>query len=191
MSSDILSRPIDISKYSLIYASAQKNCGAAGVTIIIIKKEILGKVNRKIPTILDYQVHILNDSMYNTPPVISIFTVNQTLKYIKKLGGLEKIKQLNEEKARLLYAEIDRNKIFKTTVLKKDRSIMNVCFVMEDHYNQLENDFSEYAFQNGIIGIKGHRSVGGFRASIYNAVTIDSVHALIKCMRDFEQLHIH
>ncbi|GAB1223587.1 hypothetical protein ENUP19_0154G0018 [Entamoeba nuttalli] len=191
MSSDILSRPIDISKYSLIYAGAQKNCGAAGATIVIIKKEILGKVQRKIPIILDYQVHILNNSMYNTPPVISIFTVNQTLKYIKKIGGLKKIQELNEEKARLLYAEIDRNKIFKGTVLKKDRSIMNVCFVMEEQYKQLENEFSEYALQKGIIGIKGHRSVGGFRASIYNAVTIESVQALINCMHDFEQLHTH
>ncbi len=189
MSSDILSRRIDVNKYALIYGGAQKNAGTAGCTFAIIRKDALGKVSRHIPTMLDYRVHIDNKSMYNTPPVFSIFVMKETLKWLKEMGGVDAIHAINKEKAALLYNEIDRNPLFQGTVVKKDRSIMNVCFVMSEGYENLENDFLKFASQKGISGIKGHRYVGGFRASIYNACTKEDVLALIECMQEFEQFN--
>jgi phosphoserine aminotransferase len=188
MSSDILSRPVDISKYSLIYAGAQKNLGPAGVTLVIIKPEILGKVSRPIPSMLNYKIHVENESLYNTPPVVNIYSCLQTLKWLKNLGGLEVMHKMNEEKAGLLYNEIERNKLFKGTVTNPaHRSIMNVCFVMKDEYKELETAFQEFASSKGLVGVKGHRSVGGFRASIYNAMPKESVLALIEAMKEFEK----
>jgi phosphoserine aminotransferase len=188
MSSDILSRPVNISKYGLIYAGAQKNLGPAGVTLVIIKSDILGKVSRPIPSMLNYKLHIENESLYNTPPVVAIYSCLQTLKWLKNLGGLTVMKKMNEEKAELLYKEIDRNKLFKGTVENPShRSIMNVCFVMKDEYKELETVFQEFASSRGMVGIKGHRSVGGFRASLYNALPKESVLALIEAMKEFEK----
>ena len=188
MSSDILSRPVDISKYGLIYAGAQKNLGPAGVTMVIIKNDILGKVSRPIPSMLNYKLHIENESLYNTPPVVVIYSCLQTLKWLKNLGGLTVMKKMNEEKAALLYKEIERNKLFKGTVENPShRSIMNVCFVMKDEYKELETVFQEFASSKGMVGIKGHRSVGGFRASLYNALPEESVLALIETMKEFEK----
>jgi phosphoserine aminotransferase len=189
MSSDIMSRPVDISKYALIYGGAQKNVGPAGVTFVIVKKDILGKVTRHLPAMLDYRTHIDGGSMYNTPPVFPIYIMTQTLKWLKNLGGLEAIQKINKEKAALLYAEIDRNPLFKGTAAKEDRSLMNVCFVMAEGYESLEAEFMEFAKSKGMVGIKGHRSVGGFRASIYNACPRESVQALVDCMQKFEKLH--
>ena len=186
MSSDIFSRPVDISRYGLIYAGAQKNLSCAGVTMVIVKEAILGKVSRHIPAMLDYRVHIENDSMYNTPPVLPIYTALQTLKWIQSIGGVEVMQKINQTKAALLYEEIDRNKIFKGTAATEDRSLMNICFVMADDYKDLENDFLKFAQSKGMTGIKGHRSVGGFRASTYNAMPIESVQALVDCMKEFE-----
>jgi phosphoserine aminotransferase len=188
MSSDILSRPVDVSKYALIYGGAQKNLGPAGVAFVIIKNDILGKVSRPIPTMLDYKPHIENGSMYNTPPCISIYSCLQTLKWIKSLGGVSAITKMNEDKAALLYNEIDRNKLFKGTADKEDRSYMNVCFVMADGFAQYEEEFLEFAKKKGMVGIKGHRSVGGFRASIYNAMPKSGVQALVDCMQEFEKM---
>lgn len=188
MSSDILSRPVDVSKYALIYGGAQKNLGPAGATFVIIKNDILGKVSRPIPTMLDYKPHIENGSMYNTPPCISIYACLQTLKWIKSLGGLSVLTKMNEDKALLLYNEIERNKLFKGTADKEDRSYMNVCFVMADGFAQYEEEFLEFAKKKGMIGIKGHRSVGGFRASIYNAMPKSGVQALVDCMQEFEKM---
>lgn len=188
MSSDILSRPVDVSKYALIYGGAQKNLGPAGATFVIIKNDILGKVSRPIPTMLDYKPHIENGSMYNTPPCISIYACLQTLKWIKSLGGLSVLTKMNEDKAMLLYNEIERNKLFKGTADKEDRSYMNVCFVMADGFAQYEEEFLEFAKKKGMIGIKGHRSVGGFRASIYNAMPKSGVQALVDCMQEFEKM---
>jgi len=187
MSSDIMSRPMDVSKYGLIYGGAQKNVGPAGVAFVIVKNDLLGKVSRKIPSILDYKVQIENDSMYNTPPVISIYTMCQTLKWLKNLGGLSAINKKNVEKASLLYNEIDRNRLFKGTAVVEDRSIMNACFIMNDEYKDLEDEFMNFTKTKGIVGIKGHRSVGGFRASIYNALPRESVVALVDAMKDFEK----
>jgi phosphoserine aminotransferase len=188
MSSDILSRPVDISKYGLIYAGAQKNLGPAGVTMVIIKNDILGKVSRPIPSMLNYKLHIENESLYNTPPVVAIYSCLQTLKWLKNLGGLTVMKKMNEEKAELLYKEIERNKLFKGTVENPSHhSIMNVCFVMKDEYKELETVFQEFASSKGMVGIKGHRSVGGFRASLYNALPNESVLALIETMKEFEK----
>jgi len=189
MSSDILSRKVDVSKYALIYGGAQKNLGPAGVTFVIIKNEVLGKVTRHIPTMLSYQTHIENNSMFNTPPVVPIFTCLETLKWIKSLGGVEVLNKMNIEKAAILYNEIDSNKLFKGTANVEDRSIMNVCFVMNDEYKDLEKEFLAFAQERGMEGLKGHRSVGGFRASIYNAMPKESVQALIDCMREFAQKH--
>jgi len=186
MSSDIFSRKVDISKYALIYGGAQKNLAPAGVTFVIIKDDVLGKVDHKIPTMLNYQTHIDKNSMFNTPPVIPIFTALQTLKWVKANGGVEGMNKRNNEKADTLYAEIDRNKLFKGTVAKEDRSIMNICFVMTDEYKDLETKFLEFATEKGMIGIKGHRSVGGFRASVYNALSIESINALVDVMKEFE-----
>lgn len=187
MSSDIMSRPIDISKYALIYGGAQKNVGPGGVTFVIVREDILGKVSRYLPSMLDYRVHAENDSMYNTPPVFPIFVMTETLKWVKANGGLEAMYKVNKEKAALLYNEIDRNKMFKGTAAKEDRSLMNVCFVMNEEYKDKEADFMTFAKEKGMVGIKGHRSVGGFRASIYNSCPTESVKALVACMQEFEK----
>lgn len=191
MSSDIMSRPIDVNKYAVIYGGAQKNVGPAGVAFVIVRKDILGKVARTLPTMVDYRTHIdsepKNNSMFNTPPVFSIFVMHETLKWIKDMGGVEVMHRRNIEKATLLYNEIDRNKLFVGTANKEDRSIMNVCFVMNEAYKDKEAEFLEFAKSQGMVGIKGHRSVGGFRASIYNACPLESVEALVACMQEFEQ----
>lgn len=189
MSSDIMSRPVDVSKYTMIYGGAQKNVGPAGVTFAIIRKDALGKVSRYIPTMLDLRVHIDKESMFNTPPVFSIFVMNETLKWVKSMGGVEAIYELNRKKADTLYAEIDRNPMFVGTADKEDRSLMNVCFVMAPGFEHLQDEFAALAKNRSIIGIKGHRSVGGFRASIYNACTLEDVEALVACMQEFEQAH--
>ena len=186
MSSDIFSRKIDISKYAIIYGGAQKNLAPSGVTFVIIKNDILGKTDREIPSMLNYQTHIDKNSMFNTPPVIPIFTALQTLKWVKANGGVEGMNKRNSEKSETIYNEIERNKLFKGTVAKEDRSIMNVCFIMNDEYKELESAFAEFAASKGMIGLKGHRSVGGFRASIYNAMSIDSINALVDAMKEFE-----
>jgi phosphoserine aminotransferase len=189
MSSDIMSRPVDVRKYGLIYGGAQKNVGPAGVTFVIVKKDILGKVSRYLPTMLDYRTHAGEGSMFNTPPVFSIYVMTQTLKWLKKLGGLKAIQKMNEEKAALLYNEIDRNPMFVGTAAKEDRSLMNICFVMSEQYKEKEADFMAFAKERNMIGIKGHRSVGGFRASTYNACQKESVQALVDCMKEFEKLN--
>lgn len=187
MSSDILTRKVDVSKYALIYGGAQKNAGPAGVAFAIIRKDSLGKVSRYIPTMLDYRVHIDKQSMFNTPPVFPIFVMNETLKWLKSVGGIEAIQVQDEKKAEILYAEIDRNTMFRGTADKADRSIMNVCFVMAEGYEDKQDEFLEFAKSRDIVGIKGHRSVGGFRASIYNACTLEDVQALVDCMQEFEK----
>lgn len=188
MSSDIFSRPIDISKYALIYGGAQKNLAPSGVTFVIIKKDILGKVDRAIPTMMNYQTHIDKDSMFNTPPVLPIFSALQTLKWLKAQGGIEAMEKINIEKANCLYEEIERNKLFKTTVdVLADRSLTNICFVMNEEYAELEKAFLDFASSKGMMGLKGHRSVGGFRASTYNALPKESVKALIDVMQEFEK----
>ena len=190
MSSDIFSRPVDVSKYAMIYGGAQKNLSMAGVTFVIVKDECLGKVSRTIPTMLDYRTHVKNGSMFNTPPTVPIYCALQNLKWIKAQGGVKEMERRAIEKADLLYGEIERNKLFRPTVTnKEDRSRMNICFVMNDEYKDLEADFMAFATERGMVGIKGHRSVGGFRASCYNAVTIDDVKALVACMQEFEKLH--
>lgn len=190
MSSDIFSRPVDVSKYAVIYGGAQKNLAPAGVSFVIIKSEMLGKVDRAIPTMLDYRVHIENQSMFNTPPVLSVFAALQTLIWLKDQGGLKEMEKRNIKKADVLYSEIERNKLFKATVKnKEDRSIMNICFVMNDEFKDLEKPFGEFAASKGIVGLKGHRSVGGFRASTYNALPLESVQALVDVMKEFERLH--
>ena len=191
MSSDIMSRPVDVKKYGLIYGGAQKNVGPAGVTFVIVREDILGKVDRKLQTMVDYRTHIgdeeKNRSMFNTPPVLPIFVMHETLKWVKSLGGVTAMNKINKEKAALLYNEIDRNKMFVGTAVKEDRSLMNVCFVMADQYKDKEADFMAFAKERGMVGIKGHRSVGGFRASLYNACPVESVKALVECMQEFEK----
>ena len=187
MSSDILSRKVDVSKYALIYGGAQKNAGPAGVAFAIIRKDALGKVSRYIPTMLDYRTHIDKGSMFNTPPVFSIFVMNQTLKWLKGIGGLDAIHAIDEKKAAALYGEIDRNSIFTGTAAVEDRSIMNVPFVMAPGYEELAPKFLEFAKERDLVGLKGHRSVGGFRASLYNACSEEDVAALIKAMQEFEK----
>ena len=190
MSSDIFSRPLDVSKYTMIYGGAQKTLSMAGVTFVIVKDEALGKVSRTIPTMLDYRTHIKGGSMFNTPPTVPIYCALQTLKWIKANGGVEEMERRAIEKADALYGEIDRNKLFRATVEnKEDRSRMNICFVMNDEYKELEAEFLQFATERGMVGIKGHRSVGGFRASTYNAVTLEDVQALIACMKEFEAMH--
>ena len=187
MSSDIFSRPVDISRYSIIYAGAQKNLAPAGVTLVILKEEVLGKVPRPIPSMLDYRTHIKAESMFNTPPVFAVYAALQTLTWLKNLGGVEAIQKLNIEKAKILYDEIDRNRLFVPTVKNpEDRSLMNICFVMSDEYRELEKPFAEFAKSKGLLGIEGHRSVGGFRASTYNALPKESVMALVDAMKEFE-----
>ena len=188
MSSDIMSRPVDVSKYDLIYGGAQKNVGPAGVIFAIIRKDSLGRVTRHLPTMLNYQTHIDKLSMFNTPPVFAIFVMNETLKWLKSIGGVEEMYKINKAKAALLYDEIDRNSMFVGTAAKEDRSLMNVCFVMAPGKEELQDEFFAFAKERGMVGIKGHRSVGGFRASLYNACPIEDVQALVDCMKEFENL---
>jgi phosphoserine aminotransferase len=191
MSSDIMSRPVEISKYALIYGGAQKNVGPAGVTFVIVRKDFLDTVQRQLPSMVNYKTHIgsepKNNSMFNTPPVLPIFVMHETLKWVKDMGGVAEMNKINQKKADLLYSEIDRNKMFVGTAAKEDRSIMNVCFVMAEQYKEKEADFMDFAKKAGMVGIKGHRSVGGFRASIYNACPTESVEALVECMKEFEK----
>ncbi|MGI6320373.1 MAG: 3-phosphoserine/phosphohydroxythreonine transaminase [Bacteroidales bacterium] len=189
MSSDIMSRPVDVKKYGIIYGGAQKNVGPGGVTFVIVRKDILGKVSRHLPSMIDYNTHIKDGSMFNTPPVFPVYVMNETLKWVKRNGGLAAMQKMNQEKAALLYDEIDRNKMFVGTAAKEDRSLMNVCFVMADEYKDKEADFMALAKERNMVGIKGHRSVGGFRASIYNAMPKESVQALVDCMQEFEKLN--
>ena len=187
MSSDIFSRKVDVSKYGLIYGGAQKNLSMAGVTFVIVKDEILGHVSRAIPTMLDYRTHVEKGSMFNTPPVVPIYCALQNLRWIKAQGGVEEMERRAKERAALLYAEIDRNPLFRGTAKAEDRSLMNICFVMNDKYKEHEAAFLAFAQGRGMQGIKGHRSVGGFRASCYNAMSVEGVKALIACMQDFEK----
>jgi phosphoserine aminotransferase len=189
MSSDILSRPIDVSKYAMIYGGAQKNLAPAGVSFVIIRDDMLQKVARPLPTMMNVNTHVENDSMFNTPPVFPIYVLRETLKWMKAEGGLEEIYRRNLEKAALLYGEIDRNSLFKGTVAEEDRSLMNICFVMSEGNEALAPEFMEFAKSRGMVGIKGHRLVGGFRASCYNACPKESVEALVACMQEFEQMH--
>ncbi|SET28268.1 3-phosphoserine/phosphohydroxythreonine transaminase [Prevotella sp. kh1p2] len=186
MSSDIMSRPVDVSKYNAIYAGAQKNMAMAGVTCIIVKDEVLGKVQRNLPTMIDYRTHIDKGSMFNTPPVVPIYSLLETMRWVKAQGGVKEMDRRAHERADILYNEIDRNKLFHGTVNEEDRSLMNICFVMNDEYKELEKTFFDFATERGMIGIKGHRSVGGFRASCYNAQTVEGVQALVTAMKDFE-----
>ena len=193
MSSDIMSRPVDVKKYGLIYGGAQKNVGPAGVTFVIVRKDLLGQTGGNLQTMVDYRTHIgdepRNNSMFNTPPVFPIFVMHETLKWVKELGGVEEMYKRNKKKAELLYNEIDRNSLFVGTAVKEDRSLMNVCFVMAPGHEALESEFMAFAKEKGMVGIKGHRSVGGFRASIYNACPLESVEALVACMQEFEKMH--
>ena len=193
MSSDIMSRPVDVKKYGLSYGGAQKNVGPAGVTFVIVRKDLLGQTGRNLQTMVDYRTHIgdepRNNSMFNTPPVFPIFVMHETLKWVKELGGVEEMYKRNKKKAELLYNEIDRNSLFVGTAVKEDRSLMNVCFVMAPGHEALESEFMAFAKEKGMVGIKGHRSVGGFRASIYNACPLESVEALVACMQEFEKMH--
>ncbi|UKJ06063.1 3-phosphoserine/phosphohydroxythreonine transaminase [Solitalea lacus] len=186
MSSDIFSRVFDANKFGLIYAGAQKNMGPAGVALAIIKKDLLGKLDRKIPSMLNYQLHIENGSMYNTPPVFAIYVSMLTLRWVKAQGGVAAMEKINNKKAATLYAEIDRNSLFKGTCVAEDRSRMNVCFIMENQ--ELEKEFLDFVKKADIVGLKGHRSVGGFRASIYNALPQSSVDHLVNVMQEFENL---
>ncbi len=190
MSSDIFSRPVDVSRYAIIYGGAQKNLGPAGATFVIIRDDILGKVDRYIPTMLDYNTHIDKGSMFNTPPCLPIYTCLETLRWLKKLGGVKVMQNMNQDKADLLYSEIERNPLFVGTAEEGSRSLMNICFVMEAAYQDLEKGFMEFATAKGMVGIKGHRSVGGFRASVYNAMPKASVLALIDVMQQFEKMHV-
>ncbi len=183
MSSDILSRVLDFNKFDLIYAGAQKNMGAAGVNIVIVNENVLGKIKRAIPTIMDYRNHIKEESMLNTPPVFAVYVCMLTLRWVKEQGGVAALEKLNEAKAALLYKEIDENDLFEGTAAIEDRSKMNVCFVMKN--SALENEFLKYTESLGIAAIKGHRSVGGFRASLYNALPLSSVQVLVNAMKDF------
>ena len=189
MSSDIMSRPVDVSKYKAIYAGAQKNISMAGVTVIIVKDDELGKAPRELPTMIDYRTHVEKGSMFNTPPVVPIYAMLENLRWLKRNGGLEAADKRDHERAEALYAEIDRNKLFRGTVEEGSRSLMNICFVMNDEYKELEKPFFDFATERGMVGIKGHRSVGGFRASCYNAMTMEGVNALIETMKDFEAQH--
>ncbi len=189
MSSDIFSRPVDVSKYGLIYGGAQKNLAPAGLTFVIVREDLLGKVSRPLPTMVDYRTHIKSNSMFNTPPCVVVYSALMTLRWLKNMGGLKEMEKVNKAKAELLYGEIDRNKLFKGTVAKEDRSRMNVCFIMAPGFEQLDEEFLNLAKSRGMVGIKGHRSVGGFRASLYNALPLESVQALVDCMKEFEAMH--
>ena len=183
MSSDIFSRVLNIADFGLIYAGAQKNMGPAGLTLVIVKDDLIGKSGRKLPSMLDYKIHADNKSLYNTPAVFSIYASLLNLRWLKSKGGIEQIEKENIAKSEALYAEIDRNPLFKGPCNVEDRSRMNVCFVMENP--ELEKPFLKLAQERGMVGIKGHRSVGGFRASIYNALPITAVHALVEVMQEF------
>ena len=185
MSSDFLSRPFDVKPFGLIYAGAQKNLGPAGVTSVIVREDMLGKVQRHLPSMLDYRTFIKEDSLYNTPPVFPIYVSLLTMRWIKKNGGLKGIQRRNKAKAALLYNELDQNALFRGVCAKEDRSLMNPCFVMAEGYAQLEKEFSQLCEANGIVGLKGHRSVGGFRASMYNGMPKSSVQVLVDLMQDF------
>jgi phosphoserine aminotransferase len=185
MSSDIMSREVNVADFDMIYAGAQKNIGPAGSTVVIINEEILGKVDRKITAMLDYKIHIEGESMYNTPPVFAIYVAMLNLRWLKKQGGVKEMERRNNAKANLLYSEIDRNSLFKGTCAVEDRSNMNICFVMNDA--SLEKEFLKAAEAAGCVGLKGHRSVGGFRASMYNALPIESVQVLVDVMKEFEK----
>ena len=190
MSSDIFSRPVDVAKYDCIYAGAQKNLAMAGVTFCIIKNDLLGKVSRQIPTMLDYRTHVEKGSMFNTPPVVPIYSALETLRWIKRNGGVAEMEKRAKQRAEIVYGEIDRNKLFHGTANVEDRSLMNLCFVMNEEYKELEQEFLDFAMkERGMVGIKGHRSVGGFRASCYNAQTIEGCEALVACMKEFEAKH--
>ncbi len=189
MSSDILSRPVDVSKYAMIYGGAQKNLAPAGVAFAIIREDMLDKIVRDLPTMVSFRTHVENNSMFNTPPVFPIYVLKETLKWLKSIGGVAEINRRNVAKAQLLYDEIDRNPLFRGTVVAEDRSLMNICFVMEEGYEDLAPEFMELAKSRGIVGIKGHRLVGGFRASCYNALPIESVQVLVDCMKEFAAAH--
>ena len=190
MSSDIMSRPVDVTKYALIYGGAQKNVGPAGVIFAIIRKDILGKVTRYLPTMLNYQTHIDGGSMFNTPPVLPVYTALLTLRWLKANGGVKWIEERNKAKADLLYKCLDESKLFTPTILnKEDRSRMNICFVFKPGYEELQDEFFKFATERGMVGIKGHRLVGGFRASCYNAMDLEGVQALVDCIKEFEALH--
>ena len=186
MSSDIMSRPVDVSRYDAIYAGAQKNMAMAGVTVVIVKDDKLGKAPRELPTMIDYRTHVEKGSMFNTPPVVPLYSLLETMRWCKAQGGVKEMDRRAHERAHILYDEIDRNKLFRGTVATDDRSLMNICFVMNDEYKDLEKPFLDFATGQGMVGIKGHRSVGGFRASCYNAQPVESVKALVKCMQEFE-----
>ncbi len=189
MSSDIFSRPVDVSKYTMIYGGAQKNLAMAGLTFVIVKDEALGKVTRHIPTMLDYRTHVKKGSMFNTPPVVPIYSALMNLRYMKAHGGVEAMAKIAKERADILYAEIDRNSLFVGTAEKDSRSYMNITFVLKDEYKELEKDFLDFATSKGMVGVKGHRDVGGFRASCYNAMSVEGVQALVACMQEFEAAH--
>ena len=189
MSSDILSRPRDVSKYAMIYGGAQKNLAPAGVTFAIIREDMLDRIQRDLPTMVDYRTHVTNNSMFNTPPVFAIYALTETLNWLKSIGGVPEIYRRNQEKAALLYDEIDRNPLFVGTATEEDRSLMNICFVMAEGYEELAPEFLEFAKSQGMVGIKGHRLVGGFRASCYNALPKESVEALVACMQEFARKH--
>jgi len=184
MSSDILSRPVDVSKFGLIYAGAQKNMGPAGAVVVIVRKDLVGKSGRKLPDMLNYEMHIKEGSMLNTPPVFPVYVISEVLKWLKGIGGVEAIQVINERKAAKLYKAIDDSKMYKGTVAKEDRSLMNVCFVIGDEVK--EKKFIDEAKKAGLVNLAGHRSVGGFRASIYNAMPEEGVDALIAFMKEFE-----
>lgn len=183
MSSDIFSRTLAFNKFDLIYAGAQKNMGAAGVNLVVINKNILGKVDRKIPTILDYQNHIKEESMLNTPPVFAVYVAMLTLRWLKKMGGIAALEKINDQKSTLFYNTLDQLPLFKAPVAKNDRSKMNAVFLIEDPV--LEKEFLDWCKNEGMIGVKGHRSVGGFRVSMYNALTLESVIAITDLMKEF------
>ena len=189
MSSDIFFRPVDVSKYICIYGGAQKNLAPAGLTFVIVKNDAVGHTGRTIPTMLNYQTHIDAGSMFNTPPVMPIYSAMLNLRWIKAQGGVKEMDRRAQEKADMLYSEIDRNKCFVGTAREEDRSRMNICFVMAPEYEELEKEFLDFATAHGMVGVKGHRSVGGFRASCYNALPKESVQALIDCMQEFEKKH--
>ncbi len=189
MSSDIFSRPVDVSKYGMIYGGAQKNFAPAGVTFVVVREDLLGKVSRAIPTMVDYRTHIKENSLFNTPPVLPIYSGMLTLRWLKNLGGLAGMEKINKAKAELLYKTIDESKIFVGTVAKEDRSRMNVTFVMKPGFENLEEEFLAFSKTKGMVGLKGHRSVGGFRASLYNALPLESVQALVDAMKEFEASH--
>lgn len=189
MSSDIFSRPVDVSKYGLIYGGAQKNLSMAGVTFVIVKEDLLGKVSRPIPTMLDYRTHVKKGSMFNTPPVVPIYCALQNLKWIKKQGGVEAMEKRAIERSAIVYDEIDRNRLFVGTAEEDSRSRMNLTFVLKPEYQDLQDEFLAFATQQGMVGVKGHRDVGGFRASCYNAMTVEGCKALVACMKEFEAKH--